>query len=207
MADDIKADQFTSVQLDALTELVNIGCGRAAGSLSVMTGTQILLSVPRVKSLHHTTLAAEIRELTGDEIMAIEQEAHGAFEAHGLLIFPESAKPLLVRALVRGLLDPDSITDLSEETLIEFGNIFLNAVIGVLAEQLNARLVTSLPSLLVTNADRLVARFLEPKREILLIEVQCRLSAIEVAGYFVLLLEIGSLKAFRDALTRLATRF
>ena len=41
---------LNELQLDALTELVNIGVSRAASSLREMVGSQVLLSVPNVLS-------------------------------------------------------------------------------------------------------------------------------------------------------------
>ena len=40
--------QLTAVQQDALVELLNIGFGRAAASLSQLTGHRVLLEVPQV---------------------------------------------------------------------------------------------------------------------------------------------------------------
>ena len=43
--------ELTAVQQDALVELLNIGFGRAAASLSQLTGHRVLLDVPQV-TLH-----------------------------------------------------------------------------------------------------------------------------------------------------------
>jgi chemotaxis protein CheC len=40
--------KLTAVQEDALIELLNIGFGRAAASLSQLTGHRVLLEVPHV---------------------------------------------------------------------------------------------------------------------------------------------------------------
>lgn len=40
--------ELTAMQIDALTEIVNIGVGRAASSLSDIIGAHILLKVPDV---------------------------------------------------------------------------------------------------------------------------------------------------------------
>ena len=42
---------LTELELDALTEMVNIGVNRAAASLREMVGEQVLLSVPDRKSV------------------------------------------------------------------------------------------------------------------------------------------------------------
>ena len=43
--------ELSPVQQDALVELLNIGFGRAAASLSQLTGHRVLLDVPQV-TLH-----------------------------------------------------------------------------------------------------------------------------------------------------------
>jgi len=40
---------LSPLELDALTELVNIGVSRSAGSLREMVGEEIILSVPKVE--------------------------------------------------------------------------------------------------------------------------------------------------------------
>jgi chemotaxis protein CheY-P-specific phosphatase CheC len=42
---------LNELEIDALTEIVNIGVGRAATSLRDMVGEQVMLSVPRVTTL------------------------------------------------------------------------------------------------------------------------------------------------------------
>ena len=42
------SELLNELEIDALTEMVNIGVGRAATSLRDMVGEQVLLSVPRV---------------------------------------------------------------------------------------------------------------------------------------------------------------
>ena len=49
--------ELTAVQQDALVELLNIGFGRAAASLSQLTGHRVLLEVPQV-TLHRSTESA-----------------------------------------------------------------------------------------------------------------------------------------------------
>jgi chemotaxis protein CheC len=53
--------ELTAVQQDALIELLNIGFGRAAASLSQLTGHRVLLEVPNVTIFSVDQVAARSR--------------------------------------------------------------------------------------------------------------------------------------------------
>ena len=56
--------ELTANQRDTLTELINIGYGRAAGALSELTGYRITLEVPKV-AIHAIEETTELlREVT-----------------------------------------------------------------------------------------------------------------------------------------------
>ena len=57
---------LSDLELDALTELVNIGVSRAATSLRDMIGKQVALSVPRIDLLSCAEAARTISEKEGN---------------------------------------------------------------------------------------------------------------------------------------------
>ena len=78
--------QLTAAQQDALVELLNIGFGRAAASLSQLTGHRVLLDVPQV-SLHPI-------EEVGD---ALERNVHGhVASVHQIFTGPVGGDALLI---------------------------------------------------------------------------------------------------------------
>lgn len=198
------AAAFTPRQLDAIAELLNLGCGRAARALNELSGIPVALSAPVVVTLPRDRLGLELERVSGDRVIAIEQQATGIFNALSLLVFSDSAKPVLARALASGLYDPTEIPDATEEMLIELGNMLLNAVFSALTDLFRIRLDTSLPVFIETTATELDQRFVNAGDEVLVAEVLCALPEIRVSGMLLLVLAVESLHDFHAAVAALA---
>jgi chemotaxis protein CheC len=80
--------ELTESQRDALTELINIGYGRAAGALSELTGYRISLDVPSVAihAVEETTLL--LREIITGDVASVNQ----VFSGPGCRSCPASAR-------------------------------------------------------------------------------------------------------------------
>lgn len=120
---------FNEVQLDALSELANIGAGTASTALSEMLGHSIDLSVPDARVLAMADAVSEVgppeREITGI-MLGVEGEMPAAVL---MLLSPDDAGKICV---MLGL-EPDS--DLAPSALGEIGNVvgtsYLNALAGM----------------------------------------------------------------------------
>lgn len=136
-------DQF---EQDALKELFNLGMGRAADSLSRMLGGEILLSIPYLAVLPPKEAAELIQQANVDTVSAIRQAFTGPFDGTAMLIFPESNSLELVRTLVGDSLPLEHLGELEQESLLEVGNIVLNACLGSFANLMQAEITFSLPA-------------------------------------------------------------
>ena len=87
------------LELDALSELVNIGVSRAAASLRTMIGQEILLSVPSVQVVTRSQAAQIIGDRDRENLVAVHQAFDGDISGRALLIFPET---LACTACARG---------------------------------------------------------------------------------------------------------
>ena len=74
--------------LDALTELVNTGVGRAAKLLSDMTNTHIQLSAPEVRLLDSRSLQAEGLMPATDQVASVFLGFRGELSGTAALAFP-----------------------------------------------------------------------------------------------------------------------
>src|ERR1700733_13023401 len=115
-----------ALELDALTELVNLGVGRAAVNLREMVGEQVHLSVPLLKLISRMEAAALLDRREGSKLVAVHQVFEGDIAGRVLLIFPEVKSLELVRAVTGGELSLEEIIELEQEALAEIGNIILN---------------------------------------------------------------------------------
>ena len=151
-------DVLTELELDALTELVNLGVSRRPPSLREMVGEQVLLSVPKVdagepRTRAIATLAASARPAN---LVAVHQVFEGDITGRALLIFPETKSLELVRAVTGGDLSLEDIIELEQEALAETGNIILNGCLATIANMLQRNLKMSLPEILRGEPRRLL---------------------------------------------------
>jgi len=139
---------LTELQRDTITELLNIGMGRAAAALSEMVGEEVALSVPSVEVLSRRDAAVLVREKGCERIVAVLQEFSGFFGGGTMLVFPADKSLDLVHSLIKDTFPLDIMTEMEQEALMEIGNITLNACIGSIANILQSEVSSSLPSFL-----------------------------------------------------------
>ena len=140
---------LTELELDALTELVNIGVSRAATSLREMVGRQqVILSVPNVVLVTRAEAIELLSRQESTRLVAVHQVFEGDITGRALLIFPETNSLELVRAVTGGELALEDILELEQEALAETGNVILNGCLATIANMLQRSLKMSLPEIL-----------------------------------------------------------
>lgn len=200
---------LTELELDALTELVNLGVSRSAASLRELTGEEVLLTVPSVVILTREEAATIIRGTDANPLVAVRQVFQGEFSGCALLIFPEQNSLELVRAVTRGELSLEDIIELEQEALTEIGNIILNGCMATIANLLERSLTMSLPEII--RGSGLDFFELSPSGAddgILFIRINFSFLGREISGYVAIVLDFLSLAALRllvaDLIRRLA---
>lgn len=135
----MNTEDFGSLELDALRELMNISFGRAAASLSEVIDVAVVLSVPKIDFVRLDSLAEYIRaEVEGAaSFNLVEQFFFGRFEGSSFLLLPEEEGRRLVTMLTHSdRPEGASLDALERETVMEIGNIIIGACVGKLAELL-----------------------------------------------------------------------
>jgi chemotaxis protein CheC len=155
-----KAEMAEMAEIDRLAELTNVGAGHAAGAFAQLVGRTIWTDVPVVVEDASSTgffdsrpddRAAESRWCTG-----VFFEFDGCLDALVGILFPGSASEALVRRIVgieAGELTPPQI----ESALMEVGNILASHVASAIADTLRARLLPSIPTLAMADAEEALA--------------------------------------------------
>src|SRR5690606_12215462 len=110
---------LTELELDALTELVNLGVSRAAKSLAQMVRREVTLTVPRVALLSRDEAVRVLGEREARNLVAVHQVFEGDITGRALLIFPEARSLELVRSVVDSELSLEEIVELEQEALAE----------------------------------------------------------------------------------------
>ena len=188
--------ELTTTQYDALVELLNIGFGRAAASLSQLTGHRVLLEVPQVTVHPIAELTRALRPLLSDEVASVHQIFSGPVGGDALLVLDYAAAGSLKELLTSEPALPLPIDGTAREVLTEVGNILLNACLGTFGNLLKVQVSFSVPQLSLETLHTVLQSLMvnsEGLRYALLVQAGFKLKDAEVTGYLVIVLSVASL--------------
>lgn len=138
------SSEFNTIQLDALKEVINIGGGNAATSLSQLINKPVQMTVPVIEVMNYEDLYQQVmsEETIVDTVMTrMLGQAEGVFMLVGLeedmnhlasIMLPSAAEP-----------DPEMI----DSALKELANILVNSFLNSVTKLLDVNVLTSIPLL------------------------------------------------------------
>lgn len=197
---------LSELEHDTISELINIGVGRAASSLSEMVEQPVELTVPRITFVERFS-DTELAKAATDVVSAVSQSFDGPFKGEAMLVFPEERSLELVRSLLKVDVPLNTLTDLEQEALMEVGNIILNACLGSISNVLGEPINCSMPtfrkretrSLLdedATNGDA------GKKPVLMILHVQFMLRQNDIDGYVLFVMDLDSIQMLRELVRR-----
>lgn len=189
--------ELTLNQKDAVTELINIGYGRAAGALSELTGYRITLEVPEVTMHEIDEIGPLLESRINRDVASVNQVFSGPVSGNALLLLDQTSALVLSRLLGDEQGVSEDFDTNAKEIITEVGNIVLNACLGVFGNLLQIQVNFSVPRLHVENVTRVLRTVInnadEPLSYGLMIHTRFHVKAGNVTGYMVIVLGITSL--------------
>jgi len=196
---------FDPGQTDALAEIINIGYGRAAAALSMMSKERVTLRAPSVIICPVGQAADYLASLFHENIACVNQAFAGPIAGAAMLMMDTAA----ARTLAQLLEGPDAAVELdaaTREMLAETGHVLLNACLGVFGNLLRVQVSFALPSITIDAATALLQSMkteTEGLQHTVLVRTQFTLRDATIAGYLVIVLAVTSLARLRAALDTL----
>ena len=188
--------ELTTLQQDALIELLNIGFGRAGASLSELTGHRVVLEVPEVSIHPISSLAPALRGATSEDVASVHQIFSGPVAGDALLILNHTAAGMLKQLLTDEAPLPLAVDASAREVLTEVGNILLNACLGSFGNLLQVQVSFSVPRLSLDTLNSVLESLIVERqglRYALVVHAGFRLRDAEVRGVLVIVLSVASL--------------
>ncbi len=191
---------LSDFECDAFAESFNIGIGRAASSLSEMIGQEITLTVPTVRVLKKQDAISTMEENKSLRVRGVREIFEGPFSGCALLLFTEERSMALVRLLLQDDIDMDFLTEMEEETLIEVGNIILNACLSSIAEIVGSEIHNHIPNIVNGNLNEIVLGDKHSHLDDLVMNLRVEFSveSVDIKGHIALVMDIDSLDIFRQ---------
>lgn len=188
-------NNLSTLHIDALTEVFNVGAGRAALSLSEIVGDEVRISVPSVQIIKSDEINSVVLSLNSGRFGAVSQHFSGPFNAEAMLLFTEEQALKIVRDMMGSQMSIEELAEFENEAMCELGNIILNACLSAMADILNISLESSLPNYTVASADEILQRIREDSNQpyVLVLHIDLAIEKRHTAGNLVFLLSSASL--------------
>ena len=193
---------LSELQLDALTEIFNLGVGQAADSLSQIAGESVILSVPRVTVTTQELLAAQMQSQGCQNLCAVRQRFSGVMETDAVLMFPIERSLLLVQMMVGSDFPLEQLGEMEQDALAEIGNILLNGIVGSMADALHLAFDSSLPAVEQGSVAEVLLSNPWESGGILSLEVNFEIAKHEIQGFIGFMLDIKAINFLRSHLSQ-----
>lgn len=185
-----ESEKISEDHLDLLQELVNIGVGRAADSLSQLVEARIHLNVPEIKVLGSNDAHKMFINQAIIEEMMVTQTFAGSIDGRiGLLFNVQSA--ILLASMLCDEEDHNGEMSLEQEgILLEVGNIILNGVMGSIFNAINDQLEHSVPEIVRSKSiNMLLAENMLNRPTVLLIDVRMQVEESSIEGSMIIVFD------------------
>ena len=197
--------ELTVLQRDALTELINIGFGRAAASLSRITGYRVLLDVPNVAVYPMDQLQGVLATMVHGEVATVHQVFTGPVAGDAFLAPDARAAALLKELLTNEPALPLRLDASTQEVVTEVGNVLLNACLGTFGNLLKVHVSFSVPKLSIDSLGFVLDSVTVGQQELryaLVVHAGLRLREGTVRSYLIIVLSVSSLDVLVQAVER-----
>lgn len=191
---------LTHDQVDALTECMNIGVGRAAANLSDMLGTRIELRVPTMRMLSEEATRELIVDWREKNAISVGQQFAGPIDGRSVLTFPKVSGVKLAKILSGDDSDQTELDIELEGILLEVGNIVLNGIMGVWSNLIGASLEYTVPDLVDAYRALTDATSQDQVPQVIMADTQFSVSDLDITGSLVVLFRVGSIQQILSSL-------
>ncbi len=190
---------------DALVELINIGFGKAADSLSRLVRHRVLLRVPEVYVEPVTRLTDILGERLDGDVATVHQIFSGMISGNAMLLLDYSGAVVLSELLAEDRVPLPRLDESDREVLTEVGNIVLNACLGTFSNILKVHVSFSVPRLALHSLDDMLRSLVVNASAIqhaLVVVTTFRIKDKDVEGYLMLIMGVTSMERLLDVLDR-----
>lgn len=193
----IKIDDLSTMHLDVLKEIGNIGSGNAATSLSEMLGLMVDISVPNVKLLGFDEA---VQFLGGPEQIAIGMLVRLTGDISGMMLYviQESFASNLARSIMgKENLTIMALDEMDTSLICEVGNIMSASYVNAISSLSGMFIDISVPSLCVDMVGAILSvpaiEFSKIGDKVLFIDDSFIMGDNEVRSNMILVPELDSL--------------
>jgi len=197
---------LSELQIDALTEVANIGIGNATSALAELLDKEIRITVPRLGILPVEKIPEQVGGM-GTPVVGVCMSISGGMSGYVAFVFEIKQAYRLIELLTGGSpmapIENPSFDEMGQSVLMEIGNILASSCINAIAQMTDLSFRPTPPVFACDMAGAVVTGVLleigQLAEEALVITVKL-LEAQLVDGIFLFIPEPESLKVILNAL-------
>ena len=197
-----KTSVLNEFYIDAVAEVLNVGMGSAATSLSEMINEEVMLSVPSVQFVSRKEASQAIEQEAKTYVSGVCQHFDGAFSGDALLLFPEEQSLELVRAVLQqDDLALEDLTVMEQEAMTEIGNVILNACLCSMADMFKEEMQGEIPEFVQGSLLQIFSTKGElnnTEAVVLLLNMEFAIDKKNIQGYVTFLMDVESVERFKN---------
>jgi len=187
--------------VDAVAEVLNVGMGSAAASLSEMISDEVKLSVPAVEFVTRLVAANHISDKAKTDVSGVHQNFTGAFGGDAMLIFPEEQSLQLVRAVLQqDDMTLEDLTEMEQEAMTEIGNVILNSCLCSMADMFGKEMRGEIPEFVHGSVQQVFSDeggLAHTEAIVLLLNMDFSVDKKNIQGYVTFLMDVAEVKQFK----------
>ncbi len=115
---------------DFLTEMLNIGVGRAGSVVSELVGTRVSLDVPEVSVCSTDDVGGSLQTFANENLVTVTCGFKGILCGDATLIMTRFSANMITHRLMEQMGGAGDVEELRDEAMSEVGNIVLHSLIG-----------------------------------------------------------------------------
>lgn len=188
-------NKLTSLEIDALKELVNIGGGNAATSISVLIDKPVEMIVPLIKVMNYEELYKNIMS-ESEIIYAVTIQVSSQGEGMFLFALPEGSANVICDMMLPPNFEKSE--EMIGSAITELANILVSSFLNAISQLLDIKLVSSEPNLTIDMFGSIISSlymvFDQFDDEVLIIENEFYYSGKKMDALLYFIPEVGVLE-------------
>lgn len=188
--------------VDAVAEVLNVGMGSAAASLSEMIDDEVKLSVPGVEFVTRLTASERIGEKAKTDVSGVHQHFQGAFGGDAMLLFPEEQSLQLVRAVLQqDDMTLEDLTEMEQEAMTEIGNVILNSCLCSMADMFGKEMRGDIPEFVQGSINQVLTddgNNNQTEAIVLLLNMDFSVDKKSIQGYVTFLMDVNEVMQLKQ---------
>ena len=190
---------------DILREVINIGIGEAANSLSQLLRKRVLLRVPDIHVMNISEVNAYLHKELSDLGVYIAQDFDGTIRGKTILCYTKECSLSLLNAICGQTMKITSLSETGIATLNEIGNIIMVSCMSEISNMIESEITYHLPEVTIEVSETYfqnLVRELSKLEKAIAVKNEFRIHETDIRGYLFVLLSFEGYEIVIERLLR-----